>query len=194
MTHFSSYPLNRPEVTFSPLTEACQQNQLCLVRALLDCGEDINEFNGCQYTPLTIACSTRNDEIVKLLIESGADINKPSFSGFKPIHYAAGKNSIECVRLLLDAGAGINDGASYSKYTPLYMAVTAYSEDIVKELLDRGANVNAVDESGYTPFSYAMFRHVTRQGDTDKMERIVHLLENAGGNGEIIYVRKLYYE
>ena len=168
------------------MIEACIQNQLCLVRALLDCGEDIDAYDGCIYTPLSTACASRNDEIVKLLIERGADVNKPTFSGFRPIHYACEMNSIECVRLLLDAGAEMNCGVNLCNITPLYLAVTSFSEEIVKELIDRGAIVNTFDVSGYTPLSWARYWHAIRLGGPGIIERIICLLENAGGIGNDI--------
>ena len=57
----------------TPLSEACQQNHVGLVKMLLERGADPNHQNDQGKTPLFRAAFMGSEEVCKVLLESGAD-------------------------------------------------------------------------------------------------------------------------
>ena len=86
---------------------AVEQDQVPIVRLLLDRGADIHaETNFDHLTPLHMAVQERHGSIVQLLIERGANLNVPTKrSKHTPLHLAAIKGYRRGVILLVDSGA-----------------------------------------------------------------------------------------
>ena len=187
------------ENNFTPLTTAIRQNQMCLVRGLVEMGQDINEFDRWGYTPLQTAAMTRNDEILKFLLESGADIHLSSVNNLHPLDYACLNNSIECVQLLIDRGADVNTRNNVR--TPLICAIVSDGIEIVRLLISSGANVNFTVRGVASPLVAAMLRlnggialnrspHL-RPIDRLRM-RIVQCLLDAGADRRLLRVLERY--
>ena len=179
----------------TPLTRAVRQNQMCLVRGLVEMGENINEYDRLGFTPLQTAAMTRNDEILKFLLESGADIHLSSVNGLQPLEYACLENSIECVQLLVDRGADVNDHRNVM--TPLIYATVSDGLDIVRLLISRGDNVNHKVRGAATPLLAAVYRLNSgrainlslRLRPIDRLRmRIVQCLIDAGADRRLLRV------
>ena len=184
---------------FTPLTKVVRQNQLSLVRALVEIGHDINEFDGNGYTPLQTAAFTRNDEILKFLIDSGADITLCSVDNLPPLQYACLNNSIEFVQLLVDRGADVNN--SRNVMTPLICAIIGDGLEIVRLLVSHGANVNFTVRDVASPLVAAMMRlnggialnRVSNLRPIDRLRMdIVQCLIDAGADRRLLRVLERY--
>jgi len=117
--------------TFSTfLVYACENENLDLVKLLVEHGANVNLVDENGYSPLISACAYNNSNIAKYLIEHGADINQSFFLN-TPLNIV------------------------YQNGTPLTIACRNGNEDIALCLLEHGANVNDKDRSGCTPISYA---------------------------------------
>jgi ankyrin repeat protein len=94
----------------TPLMWAAFQNNLRMIRLLLDCGADPNQstFFG---NPLSHACWSDRVEAAELLIDRGANVHaRDAVANFTPLHWAAGTESghPQMVKLLLAKGADPN--------------------------------------------------------------------------------------
>ena len=137
------------------LYEASANNNVELVRLLLDIGADINLANRAGETPLYVASLFGYVNIVRILTERGANINKANKNGETPLHIASQNGQVEVVRILLEKGANINK-FDYSSETPLYVASEAGNEEVVRILLEKGAEINKANIDGQTPLMIAV--------------------------------------
>ena len=72
---------------------ANHNDDLTVIKKLLDSGADVNVRDTDGISPLHLAASNNeNPEIIKALIEAGADANARNVNGFTPLHFAAGHN------------------------------------------------------------------------------------------------------
>jgi hypothetical protein len=128
---------------------AVEKGKLKLIRALLECGSDVNatQSNGhgtalhaaiIADTELTVDCS----QVVQLLLDYGADTTICDMFGNPPLLYAAcwgaGRGQ-DTIRVLLAADADINASGCYS-CTALHVAILKNHCETLKLLLDRGAD------------------------------------------------------
>lgn len=161
------------------LTLAIKENNINLVKLILDKGadvnliSDINDYNF-KYSPLMIASQNGNKEMVKLLIENGADvnhINSYSMSALMTTIYDRSEitpEKIEVIKILIDAGADVNLSVIENESTldRVWGNVTAS-----KLLIDNGADVNSIETfSGFSKLMGAVY-----QGDADMVK---YLLEH----------------
>ena len=63
MDPFTTSPMEN-----TPMTKAIWSQMYCVVRKLIEIGEDVNKADGWGYTPLIAAYSVRRDDILKVLI------------------------------------------------------------------------------------------------------------------------------
>ncbi|XP_062594112.1 ankyrin repeat domain-containing protein 17-like, partial [Saccostrea cucullata] len=128
----------------TPLTAACLNGNLIMVRELLQKGADVNP----KYvwkTPLITACKCRRLDVLKELLKFGAKVNFNPWHPRKPNKYktpltvACKRGKLEMVKELLNAKAVVNPQGAYN--TPLVAACTNGFGDVVKELLKKGADV-----------------------------------------------------
>lgn len=80
--------INEPWMTNLPLYWAANNNQVEVVKLLLNTGADINGLSGiAKRSALHEAALRGNYEIVKLLIDTGADINIRNAHDRTPLYY-----------------------------------------------------------------------------------------------------------
>ncbi|OUM58750.1 hypothetical protein PIROE2DRAFT_22739, partial [Piromyces sp. E2] len=58
------------------LFHSCLNENIKVVKYLVEHGADINKENYERETPLFYACKSGNEAVIKYLVERGADINK----------------------------------------------------------------------------------------------------------------------
>lgn len=129
-------------------------------------------------TPLSRAAEKGNAVVAELLLETGkADIDWKDEKGWTALSWAVEGRFHDVVKLLLMAGATVQYhynvcGMEAKKYqyhayanyevriyrrTPLSRAAELGDSEMVKLLIETGkADVNCVDESGWTPLSWAV--------------------------------------
>ena len=116
---------------FGPLAVAIANNQVDVVRLLIDGGVDVNHTFPDQEYPvhgpatggvsvLMLAVDKGHEEMVRLLTKAGADVNyeipgKRGFTGtnaktagLTALRLAIADNQVDVVRLLIDSGANVN--------------------------------------------------------------------------------------
>ncbi len=91
----SSYrPLiNRPVQDTPPLLFAIIRGDIAIIRVLIECGADVNQFCKDGGTPLFAAIMLRNIEIVRILKEGGAVASQPYENGDMPLLYAVSEGN-----------------------------------------------------------------------------------------------------
>ena len=138
------------------IKEEFNNNQLDLVRFLLENGANLEAKTSKGHTPLHFAVLYKKIEVVKLLIQKGADIN--ATDGFKntPLHMAIFSNRIEVGTILVKNRANLEAKDNWG-FTPLQKAILQDDKKFTKLFLNHGAiAVNPLTFFGLLPFEYAI--------------------------------------
>ncbi len=116
---------------YTPLQIAVKNNNIEMVKLLLENHADVNlkDINGC--TPLHWAVECNNIEIVKLFIENGAGINAQDETLATTLYLSIYTKNIEMVKLLLENGADPNI-KDVGGFIPLDVVLKKY--DISREI------------------------------------------------------------
>jgi ankyrin repeat protein len=154
---------------WTPLSKACFNNHVEVVKLLLDNGTDANISVGEGWTPLHTAADQGHLEVVRLLLDNGADLNAHDTHGRTPIHSAMSKYMFDVVELLLKKGADV-DVLDESARTLLNKASKAGRIGVVGLLLEQGADVDMPSERGW--------RTIHNAADSGHLEMLKLLLEN----------------
>lgn len=134
------------------LAAAIEDEQVEVVRQLIDLGADVNVRMPRESAPLMEACDSGNREIMELLLRAGADVNaKCSVSddgdpGETPLMAAAMRGHRDMVESLLKKGARI-DATTRRGRSALSIVLDAGCADLdmVRFLLDVGCPVDGRD-------------------------------------------------
>ncbi|WP_371253927.1 ankyrin repeat domain-containing protein [Orientia tsutsugamushi] len=148
------------------------QNDIELLRYLIDHGINVNAANACGATALHVASNRGYIPIVKLLLDNNANTNLQTENHVTPLHIAAFNGYTDIVRLLLNHESNVDAEDDWGN-TALHFASNRGYIPIVKLLLDNNANTNLQTENHVTPLHIAAFN-----GYTD----IVRLLLNHESN------------
>ncbi|XP_034935222.1 ankyrin-1-like [Chelonus insularis] len=148
----------------TPLHFACKNNDLELVKILLENGENPNAIDDEMFTPLHRACTSKSDvtvTIIELLLKHNANIEAAENEcGWTPLFIACIHNNDVAVKCLLEnlAKPNANDRMGY---TPLHWICFCNSDDIALSiaqfLLQNHANIEARSYNGRTPFLMACY-------------------------------------
>ena len=109
-----------PESQKTTLCIAAENNDLPMMKLLLDHGYKIDIFNPSGYTAFSCAVHSGNLEAVNFLIDNGADVNK----GLRPpIASAIESNNTQMIETLLQNGAKVENYEAFLKrYPPLKLS------------------------------------------------------------------------
>lgn len=121
------------------LANAIIQQDIQLVRQLLQHGYNPNDLDEYGFTALIEACIVNNIDIAKLLIESGALINLQDATGGTPLSWAVENNNHELIQLLLSHRANPNT-YTFSGQPVLVMPTLRRQKSVRQLLVKAGAN------------------------------------------------------
>jgi len=154
-------------VNESRIIKAADQNNIDILKSLLDQGGNPNEKGKFEATALHKAAFNGHKPTASILINSGADINAKDFGGATPLHIATRQGNTDMVRLLIQSGAEI-DVKDNEGYTPLHRAILNNSTPAAMVLLEAGAEPNTTSRSGDTPLIDA-----SRKGNNVVVEDLI---------------------
>lgn len=134
--------------SFTPLTQAINNQNTVLVELLLNAGANPNMLDKHERFPLIFASAGRkNIEIVKLLINAGADVNFLGKLG-TPIACAVYTGKIDIIQALIDAGADLQKTRENSQRPIIGTLLKNFesNQEIAKLLIDNNGNLDSVLE------------------------------------------------
>lgn len=145
----------KDSVSVYALISASSNNNLELVKLLVENGVDINEQDEDERTALMWTSVHNSFDVAKFLIEKGADIEKKDSRGWSALMIASIFGRYDILKLLIENGANINV-RSKSEDTALIKAVLKKRIDIVKILVENGVDINAKVCGGETALMKAV--------------------------------------
>ena len=133
------------------------EDNLGLVKLLVERGADVNTQDKDHLTPLHLASYHRRLESVQLLLDLGANVNAKHDSGQTSLHgaffispkYHPADHLV--AQLLVKHGAEVNARDEFYE-TPLHLASRLGLFEGAWVLLKHGADLNAKNNEGKTPF------------------------------------------
>lgn len=149
------------EKSETPLLIAVHQNQIPIVKLLIDAGANINQQDVIQDSPYLYAGAQGRTEILAyMLTHATPDQSVYNRFGGNALIPAAEKGHLDNVKLLLADKRVAIDHQNKFGYTALIEAVglrdgSQIYQEIVAELLRNGANSSLRDNSGRTALDYA---------------------------------------
>ncbi|KAF3236224.1 hypothetical protein TWF192_011501 [Orbilia oligospora] len=141
---------------WSSLEEAAAlvEDNVKLVKLLLDNGADIESQDGDRISVLNRAVIVGNKEVVRELVSRGARTDTRNNMGRNILHECARHGRIEILKWLFEVGIEpkVDDLDRTIGMSPLYLAVENGHSDIVSALIKYGADVNLETAEGlWTP-------------------------------------------
>jgi len=146
----------------TPLHEAARSGKISVIKHIIKNGAEVNVQDASGNSVLHIAAPAENHQaVIKLFLDSAVNPNLRDDHGDTPLHVLVSLNrGPETVRTLLDGNAHNNvvdiSARNIAGQTPLYLAVYESRLTLIPLLLSRGSDIFAADNSGVTPFDYAV--------------------------------------
>ena len=137
----------------TPLTLAVNDENIEIVRMLLEHGARPSTVNGTKVAPFWTAVETGNHEIIQLLIDARADVDDAE-DWETPLNLAARLGDYELAVMLLKADASVDA----LDVIPLVEAMRHGHSELVSLLLRSGANPDRHDLYGETALMIAVQR------------------------------------
>lgn len=144
------------------LMKAVKNNNVALVKELIQQGINVSELDANQDAPLIMAAYKGYTEIVQLLLEAGADVSAvdPGMQA-TALHAAAYAGNTAAAKLLIQNGIDIDKQGPYNGYTALHDAIWQGNQETAQVLIEAGANLTIQSNTGETPLAFAKARHQT---------------------------------
>lgn len=168
----------------TPLHWAAYNNNLEMVKYLVEQGAEVNAKNNCGVTPLHFAALNNNLEMVKYLVDKKAEVNaKDKKCGMTPLHWAASENNPEVVKYLIQKKATVNLQDNNGK-TALHWAAQKGQLKPIEILVCNGAQIDA----SLAPLSQSPLHLAAINGQLTAMKLLkklganVRLLDGLGNN------------
>lgn len=137
-----------------PLVAGCTNDNLELLKYLINHGADIHQQSLTRATALRAAAYYGYLHIMEYLIQNGADLNKPNCIGSSPLLSTAHNGGAEAALFLLKRGADPNQ-RTIEGYTAMHEAAQKGKADVVKVLLEFGLSPlfspSSPESEGYVP-------------------------------------------
>jgi ankyrin repeat protein len=158
----------------SALYWAVYNNQLEVVKLLINAGASVNakELDG--FTSLHQASIIGRRDFIELLLQAGGRkvLNCFDFISRTPLMYAVENRHLDIARTLLEEGSDVNICHEPPLGdTALYYAVENEDVDMVKLLLDAGADPDIPGWMGITP------RDIAVRSNTPVAQQIIKLMD-----------------
>jgi len=141
----------------TPLHEAVRSGKINVIQLIIKGGADINVQDAKGNSALHIAAPVQDHQaVIKVLLSNKANANLRDDHGDSPLHVLISLNrKPEVVQTLLAGDIDIS-ARNINGQTPLYLAVQESRIALIPLLLSKGADIFSADNSGITPFDYAM--------------------------------------
>ena len=140
---------------WTPLHVACYNQNLRIVKMLLQFGASIDKESTSVINPLHLACQVNTRaNVLNRLFQNCAKVYFSQENYIASLHAAYKANNAELVSFLLDEGVSPNVLDEHNM-TPLHYACQAATVDVARLLLESGASVSSVTKEGSTPLHLA---------------------------------------
>lgn len=137
------------------LLQAAHDNNITLVKSLLEQGVSPDTQFDDGSTALMYAAMLGNHDVVSVLVDNNCTINIQNSHGATALGYACFRGFIDIVKLLIKHGAEINHQAVDGN-TPLMAAILGGQQEVIEFLLQSGANVELKNNEHETAFSLSI--------------------------------------
>lgn len=157
--------------------QAAKQNNIVLLKQLIQQSVDIEARDPSGATALMLATRANHIQAAKLLIENGADVNAKDRIDDSPYLYAGARGHLDILKMTLLHGADITSVNRYGG-TALIPAAERGHVEAVEILIRAGVRVDHVNNLGWT----ALLEAVILGDGTQDYLKIVNLLLQAGAD------------
>lgn len=139
-----------------PLHYAIENQNVRIVKLLLEYGSNVNITDRNGYNSLHLAVKSRNYSICEYIIDKIADVNSRYKTGESALHIACNLQLVDIVKLLIKYNIDTNIKDYDNEITPLHYAVLLKNIEICVLLLKTNIYINTQDVYGNTPLHYAV--------------------------------------
>ena len=136
------------------LMMAAKENQVSVIKTLLETGEEINARDQHGKTALLWAVEKGHTEAVQLLAGNGAEVSVRNRAGDTVLMIAAWRGKQDIIKVLVNHGTEI-DARNYEGHSALLYAAIKGHEKVLELLLEGGADPNITTYTGMTPLMAA---------------------------------------
>lgn len=157
---------------YDEISIAVKNEDIEMVKLLLEKGVDANQVSENGVSLLHIAINNLDFDLANLLIHSGADLNQLYKNKIPTLQLAIKVDSLEITNLLLETGANPNELDSRG-FTSLHLAAAKGYARIASLLLGYNANIEYPNYQGITALRIASLR---------EQHNVVNLLIENGAN------------
>ena len=137
----------------------CTENNLSMIKLLIEHNARIDKTTDSGATPLQIACCFNRVEVVKILLENGVNVNIQSATKevLPPLHHAIYARNDEILKILLDHPNIDVNNPDEDGVTPLLLATAMENYRAIELLLQHpDINVNCTDSKNISPLTSAI--------------------------------------